>query len=73
MQQNYHISPLVGRAFHLFMGLQVTFHLSADNIFSAEARELDSGRHHLWQNNDGGAMVAGGINAGDLKDGVLQA
>lgn len=43
----------------------MTFHLSVDNIFTAEARELDSGRHHLWQENNG-AMVAGDINAADL-------
>ena len=28
---------------------QVTFHLSKDNIFTAEAVDLNSGRHHLWQ------------------------
>lgn len=28
---------------------QVTFHLSKDNTFTAEAVDLNSGRHHLWQ------------------------
>jgi hypothetical protein len=27
----------------------VTFHLSKENIFTAEAVDLNSGRHHLWQ------------------------
>ena len=30
---------------------QVTFHLSKDNTFTAEAVDLNSGRHHLWQVN----------------------
>lgn len=52
--------------------MQVTFHLSEDNVLSAEARELESGRHHLWTAGEG-AVVAGGVNAADLHDGVLLA
>ena len=37
---------------------QVTFHLSEDNVFTAEARELDSGRQYLWTGNNNGAMLA---------------
>ena len=37
--------------------VQVTFHLSEDNVFTAEARDLDSGRHYLWAGKNG-AMIA---------------
>ena len=37
-----------GQALNLH-SLQVTFHLSKDNIFTAEAVDLNTGRHHLWQ------------------------
>ncbi len=33
----------------LWLVCQVTFHLSKDNTFTAEAVDLNSGRHHLWQ------------------------
>jgi REP element-mobilizing transposase RayT len=50
----------------------VTFHLSKDNVLTAEARDLDSGRHHVWQENDG-AMIVGEIKPEDLKDGIARA
>jgi hypothetical protein len=54
------------------MRSQVTFHVSADNVFSASARDLDSGRHHTWAAPGGeGAMLAMGIAAADLRDGLL--
>ena len=27
----------------------MTFHISKDGVFTAEAVDLNSGRHHLWQ------------------------
>lgn len=50
----------------------MAFHLSRDNVFTAEARDLDSGRHHVWQTDSAGGMIASGINPADLKDGVLR-
>ncbi len=50
----------------------MAFHLSEDNIFSAEARELDSGRHHLWQ-SEGAMIVDHIIRAEDKSEGTLQA
>lgn len=35
-----------------------------------EATDLDSGRHYTWQTS-GGALIANGVNAAMLRDGVL--
>ena len=35
-----------------------------------EATDLDSGRHYSWQTS-GGALIANGVNAAMLRDGVL--
>ena len=49
---------------------QVSFHLDANNVLSVEARDLDSGRHHQWKNG-GGAMVAAGVDAAMLQNGIM--
>ena len=49
---------------------QITFTISADNILSVDATDLDSGRHYTWQTT-GGALIANGVNAAMLRDGVL--
>ena len=46
--------------------MQITFHLDNNNVLTVEARDLDSGRHHLWKSN-GGAVVANGVSAADLN------
>ena len=50
--------------------LQITFTISADNILSVDATDLDSRRHYTWQTT-GGALIANGVNAAMLRDGVL--
>ena len=49
---------------------QITFTISAENVLSVDATDLDSGRHYTWQTS-GGALIANGVNAGMLRDGVL--
>ena len=44
-----HIGADIDRQALNLHSLQVTFHLSKDNIFTAEAVDLNTGRHHLWQ------------------------
>ena len=52
----------------------MTFHLSGGDVFTAEACDLDSGRHHIWAEAGGqGAMLATGIAPADLRDGLLPA
>ena len=46
--------------------MQITFHLDNNNVLTVEARDQDSGRHHLWKSN-GGAVVANGVSAADLN------
>ncbi|DBA75099.1 hypothetical protein WJX77_001154 [Trebouxia sp. C0004] len=46
--------------------IEVTAHLDANNILTIEARDLDSGRHHLWKHG-GGGIVADGIHASQLN------
>ena len=50
--------------------MQVTFSLSRDSVLSVTARDLDSGRHHTWR-QDNGAMIAVGVDAAQLRGGVL--
>ena len=50
--------------------LQVTFHLNADNVLSVEAKDLCTGRHHLWKAG-GGAIIAQGIDKSKLQNGVM--
>ena len=50
--------------------LQVTFHLNADNVLSVEAKDLNTGRHHLWKSG-GGAIIAQGIDKEKLQNGVV--
>lgn len=37
--------------------LQVTFKLDGDSILTVEAHDLDSGRHHAWQKDDGAILA----------------
>ena len=46
--------------------MQITFHLDNNNVLTVEARDQDSGRHHMWKSN-GGAVVANGVSAADLN------
>ena len=52
------------------MFAQITFTISAENVLSVDATDLDSGRHYTWQTT-GGALIANGVNAAMLRDGVL--
>ena len=54
----------------LVWGVQICFTISAENVLSVDATDLDSGRHYTWQTT-GGALIANGVNAAMLKDGVL--
>ena len=49
---------------------QVTFHLNADNVLSVEAKDLNTGRHHLWKSG-GGAIIAQGIDREKLQNGIV--
>ena len=51
-------------------GLQISFTISNNNVLSVDATDLDSGRHYTWQTT-GGALIANGVNAAMLRDGVL--
>lgn len=46
--------------------IEITFHLDNNNVLTVEARDQDSGRHHLWKSS-GGAVVANGVSAADLN------
>ncbi|CAK0783168.1 hypothetical protein CVIRNUC_006367 [Coccomyxa viridis] len=61
-------NKLMGQ-FHL-VGLPpapVTFHISKDGVFTAEAVDLNSGRHHLWQESNG-ALIASGFHSGPISE-----
>ncbi|KAK9864479.1 hypothetical protein WJX84_002506 [Apatococcus fuscideae] len=50
--------------------VEVSFHLDADNVLSVEAKDLCTGRHHLWKSG-GGAIIAQGIDREKLKNGIV--
>ena len=37
--------------------LQVTFKLDSSGVLTVEAHDLDSGRHHAWQKDEGAILA----------------